>query len=240
MVGMLKFIWSLLLDNPGGDYNAKDEVENAIAEHKKLYKHSKKLIDTITHSHSQAYIKAVDEHLRDDKGQVDFDKLDDTRLQDKFADTMKDFYIEKARDYLKVSGGDLDEVQKNMLMQAYSGISDSALRDQIRKSGSDFTHQAMDSVKANIRRGLEERLYGIASKDLSQEHVEDIIKYVGVANKVDYKLISFEEAKDLLEAHHIDGTISDPTLRRVVGAYKVSKGKAANDNEEKEEHKKAA
>lgn len=199
----------------------KEEVPDYISKHKKLYHHAKKLTDTIGQAHTEAYTAAVNKHLLDG-GEVDFDKLDDSKIQELFVKTMSDMYINKAKAHFKVSK-DLDDLEKEILMQAYSGTTQQQLKQTVSRYGKRFTHQVFDSVKAQITKNVGERLYGSAGAHLSDEHVRDIIKHVGLEDKVDAGKVNVDEARELLAAFHEEGVVSDSALRENLPSYKLKK-----------------
>ena len=201
----------------------EDKTPDYISKHKKLYGHAKKLVDTVGQAHSEAYTAAVNKHLVDG-GEVDFEKLDDFKVQEQFVKTMSDLYINKAKAHFKVSK-DLDDLEKEILMQAYTGTTQQELKQTVSRYGKRFTHQVFDSVKAQITRKVGERLYSSAGAHLNDEHVRDIIKHVGLEDKVDAARINVEEARELLAAFHEEGTVSDSALRENLSSYKLKKKK---------------
>jgi len=53
----------------------------------------KKLLDTTEQIHSEVYDQTVRELLMDKDGKVDFTKLDEVEMQEKFAETLKAKYL---------------------------------------------------------------------------------------------------------------------------------------------------
>ena len=237
MIGVLRLIFSLLLHDTGhGHGNAHYEhghgakhEEQVLDKYKRLHSHAKLLVDTANVTHTEAYLKAVNTHLRNDKGEVQFDKLDKESVQREFKKTMSDFYVQKAKDYFKSAKGDLNEFEKDMMMQAYIGVTDSALEDMIYNQGKKLTPTAFEELKQRtLQRQFEQRMYGVAGGHLSNEHIEDIVAHVGIKDKVKDKMLSLQEALQLLQVHTQEGEVTDSNLRQIVGAYKM-KHKDDND-----------
>lgn len=199
------------------------QIPEYIAKHQRLYKHASKLLDTTSHVHSMAYSKAVDEHLMDKSGTVvDFEKLDDHKVQQMFVKTMSDMYVKAATDHFKVKG-DLGDLEKDMLMQTYTGFTRDQLKDIVHTYGKRLTHSTFEGLKQNFQRNIEQRLYTAAGSHLEESQIETILKHAGVANKVDSSKVTLEEARRLLEIYHEEGSITDPKLREVVRAFKFKK-----------------
>ena len=156
----------------------EDKIPDYISKHKKLYHHAKKLADTAGHTHSEAYAAAVNKHLLEG-GEVDFEKLDDGKVQDQFVKTMSDMYISKAKAHFMISK-DLNDLEKEILMQAYSGITRQQLQQAVEKYGKKFTHQQFEGIKNRLQNAIGERLYASAGGHLKDEHVQSIIKYMGL------------------------------------------------------------
>jgi len=229
MIGVLRLIFSLLLHDTGhGHGNAHYEhghgakhEEQVLDKYKRLHSHAKLLVDTANVTHTEAYLKAVNTHLRNEKGEVEFEKLDKETIQKEFKKTMSDFYLQKAKDYFK-SAKDLNEFEKDMLMQAYIGVTDSALEDMVYNNGKKLTPTAFEELKQRtLQRQFEQRMYGVAGGHLSNEHIEDIVAHIGIKDKVKDKMLSLQEALQLLQVHTQEGEVTDSNLRQIVGAYKM-------------------
>ena len=203
----------------------KEEVPDYIAKHKKLYSHATRLTDTASHTHSEAYTSAVNKHLMVN-GQVDFDKLDDNKVQLDFVKTMSDMYVSKAKQHFKVSK-DLNELEEDLLMQAYVGVTNQQLKEQVSKYGKRFTHAQFDNIKQQLHENIGKRLYASAASHLEEENIPEIVKHIGLESKIDANRITLEEATGLLEVFNREGSVSDSALRQHVATYKVKKKKAS-------------
>lgn len=203
----------------------KEEGPEYIAQHKKLYHHATRLIDTAAHTHSEAYLKAVEEHLMED-GQVNFEKLDDAKVQKQFIKSMSEMYTSKAKQHFKVAK-DLDDLEKDILMQAYVGVTGAQIRGIVTQYGKRLTHGQFDQLKSQLQRGVSERMYAAAGSHLEQEHIPQIVKHLGLEERVDAAKVTLEEARELLDAFHREGSVSDTVLREHVPRYKWKKEEKA-------------
>lgn len=206
-----------------GKNGKKEEVPDYISKHKKLYGHARKLADTAGHTHTEAYAVAVSKHLLEG-GEVDFDKLEDAKVQDQFVKTMSDMYVSKAKAHFKVSK-DLNDLEKEILMQAYSGITRQQLQQAVEKYGKKFTHQQFEGLKNRLQNAIGERLYASAGGHLKDEHVQSIIKHMGLEGKVEAAKINADEARQLLEVYHREGSVPDTALTEILDNYKIKKKK---------------
>jgi len=179
-----------------------DEEENQKYEH--LEKHKKriqkvnKLIETTDLHHRQAYNKAVEDILKDESGLIDYELLEKDENQNKFADTMADFYISKAKQALKSDIPEEDELGNEMLMRAYTGFTKAQLKRFVAKDGKRFTYERFNKVKDKLSEGMKESLTAVASDHIKEEHIEDIIKYTKLEDKIDATRIDLDKAKGLL------------------------------------------
>jgi|SRR3989338_2003478 len=216
---------------------AKKEEEDKtpyITKQKKLYTHATKLHDTAAHTHQAAYKGAVDKHLIGEDGEVDFDKLDDFKVQKEFIDTMTDAYISKAKQHFKIDRSkekknDLDELEKDMLMQAYAGVTKGMIKQYVNRYGKNFKHATFNQFSQELTENLQKQLYASAASHLEEEHVPSIVKYMGLESKLDAEKINVQEATRLLEVFHRDGGITDSGLRQLIPNYSTKKPKPKDD-----------
>ncbi|MEK6899527.1 MAG: hypothetical protein AABX05_00225 [Nanoarchaeota archaeon] len=200
-----------------------EKIPDYIAKHKKLYQHATTLVDTAGQVHSDAYGEAVKKHLMEG-GEVKFDKLEDTKIQDLFVKTMSDMYINKAKAHFKVSK-DLDDLEKDMLMQAYAGITSHELHRFVSKYGKKLNHKQFDALKGDLQGKIGERLYASATGHIRDEHIGGIVKHVGLEARVESAKLGLSEAKQLLSIYQQNGNLSDDILKQVLEPYQLKKKK---------------
>ena len=216
---------------------AKKEEEDKtpyITKHTKLYSHATKLFDTATHTHDAAYKAAIDKHLIGEDGEVDFDKLDDLKVQKEFIDTMTDTYISKARQHFKIDRSkekknDLDEIEQDMLMKAYAGVTKGTIKQYVNAHGKNFKRPVFNQFTQQYTRELQQQLYQSAAAHLEDEHITDIVKHIGLESKLDAGKINVQEATHLLEAFQREGGITDNDLRQMIPNYQAKKPKPKDD-----------
>jgi hypothetical protein len=197
-----------------------------ITQHKKLYSHATKLHDTAIHTHQSAYKGAVDKHLIGEDGEVDFEKLDDLKVQKAFIDTMTDAYISKAQQHFKISKDKkLDDLEKDMLMRAYTGVTKGMVKQYVSAHGKNFKHQVFNQFTQQYTRELQQQLYASAASHLEEDNIPNIVKHVGLESKLDANKINVQEATHLLETFHREGGITDNDLRQIVQNYQTKKPK---------------
>ena len=203
--------------------NEEPQIPDYISKHQRLYKHASKIVDTTANVHSKAYVKAVGDHLMDKKdGNIDFERLDDSKVQSLFVKTMSDMYVSAAKKHFKIES-DLGELEEQMLMQTYAGVTREELRNTVKQYGKNFTHAQFDRVKQGIQQNIAQKLNSAALSHLDEQHIGEIVKYVGVADKIDSGKVTLEEAKRLLEFYHESGSITKPVLESIIPDYKRKK-----------------
>ena len=224
-----------------GDHGNSHE---AIEKWEKLRKHAQNIIDTTELHHREAYGAAVKEHLIGEDGQVDSERLEDEDLQKKFSETMADFYFEKAKDYFKVQG-DLNELEKDTLLNAYSGFTKEGIRDLIYKNGKDFNYLTFFQNTNQLMQRLKGRLISAAASHLEDKHIEDIVKHVDAEDVVKTDALKKEESIQLLELYR-DGAGKKQyakALREAGAAYALKdkyRTKAKEHGAHHQEHRRVA
>ena len=113
--------------------------EDPIKKWKRLRKKVKRVLDTTEIHHHEAYLTAKDKFLMEDK-EVVYDKLDDKEIQEKFADEMANYYIERAKEYFNLQRN-LKDYEKDILLLAYADTTRLGLRQLVTQHGSDFTYK---------------------------------------------------------------------------------------------------
>ena len=205
-----------------------------ITKHEKLYSHANRLADRTDLSLTEAYTKAVKEHLLDKNGNPDFEKLDDSETNKKFIETLTGHVANDAAKYFKTAK-DLEEFDKKLLFQTYTGVTTTQIRDIVSRTGKNFKDQ-FPAYKQQIHQQTTARLQEAAGSHLEDtlKTKESILKYAGIGKKVDAGSLTIDQGRQILEAYHEHGAVTDSDLRRIVGAHRFKKvgleGKVANDN----------
>ena len=193
-----------------------DKIPGHIKEWQSLRKKAKKIADTTAHEHSSAYLKASDKHLKDKEGNIDYDMLDDVKVQDKFIDSMTDHYVSKAKQHFKAKGG--GKLKDDLLMSSYAGITSDMLKNIIQKKGSGYNLQNHEGLKEELIKKTKEQLEGIAGGHLKDQHIGDIVKYVKADNLVDHKKMNLQDAMHVHSIYDQKGKVlSKKMLEKELG-----------------------
>lgn len=158
----------------------------------------KKLVATTEAVHNEAYIKALDA-IRDERGQVDYDKLDDVKVQDKFLDKMVDHYQSNAVKRLGLKEAPKDEIDREVLLKQYIGITRGELKRLLRTSKSNYTQRNHEKIRDQLIKKQTGELEPLRHSHFEEEHLGDIVKYTGVEEHVDADKITAQHAADLLD-----------------------------------------
>ncbi|MFC1801633.1 hypothetical protein ACFLZB_04170 [Nanoarchaeota archaeon] len=185
------------------------ETEN-IKEYKRLKKHTEKAVDTLSLHHDQGFVEVAEKHLKDNKGQIDYERLEDSGIQKEFTKDLSDFYIKKASDYFnKINPKELDEDQKALLMNAYAGVTESNLRKIVADYGKDLKLEKFQELKGEFMKTTKLHLIKSSSKHLTDEDLEGIIKYIpNIKKLVKTDKMNIEDAAKFLEIFETYGALT--------------------------------
>ena len=209
----------------------KKEIPKHIDTYLKNWEKAKQLINTTDHHHRQAYDSAVDKVIIDEKtGFVDYDLLKKAEKQLAFADHMADFYFDKAVSYFgfKKENEPLtkaikdDVFKKDMLMRAYANVTQGHLRELVKNAKEKFSFNEFNKYKdKNFMNPLIQQLQETAGSHLTDEHIDDILKYTKSEKYFVKDSIKISQAKKLLNIHKDMGIVPEKNLDDVLAEYKV-------------------
>lgn len=158
-----------------------------------------KLADTIEIHHEQAYLKAADEHLKGEDGLHDYSRLKDKDVREKFAEEMTNFYVDRAKAYFKIDKDHkLDEMQTDLIMQAYAGITRSSLKERLKQLRHRFTLEQFKPLVAEIKQEVKQKLNTSITSDIKEEHLEGMVEEMGLQKEIDPGKVPIEEFKGLV------------------------------------------
>ncbi len=206
---------------------AEKEKEDVLAIHEKRHTYAKKLSNTHNLHTSKAYNEAVEKHLMDKEGLVDFELLDKDNIQKEFVKTMSDFYIKKIKDVHGLEAK--NDFHKQVLMQAYMGTTPEELKRFVGQYGKQLDYDLFPRVAATFNKRVHDNLYNVATEHFSDKDIKDVTKKLGLEDKLTQPL-SIEEARTLLNAWRDHGqSLSESHLRELIGLKlkKEKKKKAA-------------
>ncbi len=158
------------------------------------------LVDTIEHEHQAAYSTAADKLLKNEKGQIDYAKLKEGKVQRQMAEEMTGHYLTKAKQRFGIDPNKpLDEAEQAMLLSAYAGITKEELLDVIRARKHQFTHTNFRSMVTQIKNNIEKKLRPSAYGHLEEEDKPAIIKHMGLEDRIAHEKITLQGSVELLQ-----------------------------------------
>ena len=186
----------------------KPKIPAHISKFQKLSKKAKQMINTTSKHHRNAYDAAVEAVLMKD-GYVDQDRLKDMKVREEFADKMADFYVGKARQQFKVGkDAKFDELETELLMNAYAGTTRGQLKQYVKKAGKKFTFDHFNTEqRPALMEGLEKNLNSATVSHFDQKHVGDIVKYTGAGKFLDAGKMNLQDAFGVLDQYENNGTV---------------------------------
>ncbi|MFT4343576.1 MAG: hypothetical protein ACMXYE_02405 [Candidatus Woesearchaeota archaeon] len=206
----------------------KDETPAHVKKFVDLDKKAKKITQATSLYHSDAYISAAKKHLVHADGQsIEYDKLDDAKVQDAFVKELVGEYKEAAFRHFgidKKKGKEYDALRADPILQAYMGTTEEEIGRLVRRFGKDYTIETHEKVRDDFVKKIKEQLDASASGHLSDKHVDDLVKYIG-SQGADVKFLDSSKMRlgEGLKAYEIfdsQGSLSKKMYERVSPAGK--------------------
>ncbi|MFH1182430.1 MAG: hypothetical protein V1702_05710 [Candidatus Woesearchaeota archaeon] len=179
-----------------------------------------KLADTIELHHAEAYNAAAKKHLMEG-GQLDYNKLKDSKVRQQMADTMTDTYVKQATEAFKT--GAIPDTHKDLLMKAYHGVTKGELKKLIEDSEEDFTLGAFHGQAKKLRDNVHNMLAPTAWSHLTDDDKPGVIKAIGLEGKLDPKAIRLDELGQQMVAYHVHDGVVPPSVYNKTAAYRALK-----------------
>jgi hypothetical protein len=193
-----------------------DETPEHIQNFKKRYKNIKMMLNETDSNHKKAYSHAVDELIKEKKSTLD---LDDADVAKKFANNMANFYIKHIED--KFSGNKLSDIDKDMLLKQYAGVTRAELEQYVTQYGKQFEEMLPRIHQQHINK-LEEELNTNMYKLVEKNHIEDIAKFTKLKN-IDHNYLQEKDAGEILHQYfENNGQVNEHKFRHKV-FYKKEK-----------------
>jgi hypothetical protein len=208
------------------------EVPEHIEKFLKNKEKVRKLIETTDYHHRFGYEHAVGKHLMGADGLLDYDRLKDSEVQRQFADTMADFYLDRALNYFGITKEGqpaTDEIKRDtfksdMLLRAYANTTQSQLRSLTSAYKENFKYEVFGQAKADWLEKIAKNLVDASASHFKKEHIDDIIEYTKAQDSVDKDYLQLEQAIKLLSNYHDLGALpNQEKLANIVGEYAVKK-----------------
>ncbi len=226
-----------------------DGAPEHIKEFYRKHDQVRKLLDTTEAVHADAYHRALDT-IRDQKGMVDYQMLEEVKSQDKFLDKMIDHYLNSAVQRMGLKEKPKDALEQDILLQQYIGVTKGELKNIMRKSKSKYNLKQHEGIRGELMKQQEKRLMPLRGHHFEDEHKEDILKYMGVHEYVAKDNVDISNLTHLLDLHREKGEINLSDLGELASLPEEKGGwgsdlyltpKAKKElKEKKEKHKKAA
>lgn len=202
----------------------KEEVPEHISKFYKLQKKADQMITTMHRHHRGAYDKALDDVLTKD-GQVDMELLEDTKIQDKFANVMADHYLSKAKKLFKTKeDAKFDDLEKELLLNAYAGTTKDQLRRLVKEHKKGFTFEHFYGKEVpEMAKQIKHNLKMAASSHITEESLDDILKYTGADKYLNKDILERDHGIMLLDIYKQVGTVSPKILEDNLGKKYLKK-----------------
>lgn len=193
---------------------------------KKLQKKANKFLATFQIDHKQAYLTAADKHLRDADGLIEYEKLEDTGTQTKFADELANVYREKAAKYLKSSVKPDDEFGNELIMNAVYGTTKAEIIRRVAEHGKKYQANVHEQKADELMKSIKHKIQIIPTAHITDTHIDDIIKYTKAdaaaassGYEVNKPAFTRDQAADLLAAYNDRGALTKEVFEELGSPY---------------------
>lgn len=189
------------------------EIPEHIKKYKSLKKKAKKITDTTEIEHSKAYLAAA-EILKNEEGQIDYEKLEEPEVQEKFVSKMTEHYLERANKYFGSKVKPEDELQVNQLLKTYAGITRDQLSRFVKTFGEEYTQKKHEAVRDKFMDEVREELAKTTAAHLKEEHAPDFLKGMkGIDDIVDKEKVTLNDALILYNIYEKYGDITPKSIK---------------------------
>ncbi|MBL7055702.1 hypothetical protein ISS07_02195, partial [Candidatus Woesearchaeota archaeon] len=131
---------------------------------------------------------------------VDYDKLKNSETQLKFVETLRDHYLEAAKKSLGAKDVE-GELEEELLIQAYTGVTSQFFKDQISKKKHGYSIDEHKGVVDELRDVQDKELEGVIYGRIKEEHIPELVKRLGISDYVDTDKMRVEEVKQLAQIY---------------------------------------
>jgi len=218
----------------------KDDVPEHIKKYESLKKKAKRIGDTTELAHSKAYTTAAEALLKDKEGNIDYELLDKSDIQQKFTDKMTEHYITAANKYFGSKLKPEDQFQVDQLMQAYAGVTKTELGKYVKTFGKKYTMGAHNAQMGELLKKVKDQLGKSASSHLKDEHVGDFVKHLGLEDMVDSTKMRIEDIRLLHDEYEVHGTLSPKLIENAYQKHGEPKPIYLKKKKDDKEYKAAA
>src|SRR4030042_6062080 len=115
--------------------------------------------------HSEAFNYGANKVLRDKDGYINYNLRKEDKKQLEMAKHMGDYYLDKSKEFFKSKIDGKDELENEMITNAYARITTSQLNQIINQLKERFTLDQFNAHKHEIVKAVREQFKGIARGD---------------------------------------------------------------------------
>jgi hypothetical protein len=187
--------------------NKKKEVPKHIKEFYDRDARMRRLLDTTAVAHSEAYLAGV-KAITNDKGEVDYDLLDNAKKQDAMLEKMMDVYMSRALKAQNIKEKPEEEFDQDVIMKRYIGVTKNELRRIMRQAKSDYTLEHHEKIRGQLIQKQHGELSPLRHSHFEESHMESILKHTGVGDYLNPKRITAGHAASLLDLYKHRGEIT--------------------------------
>ena len=177
----------------------------AINEYLEANKRSKKILDTIVADHYRALSEAA-EILRGGDGLIDYDLLEEEAYQDKFVDSLNEFYMNGAKNILQSQSS--DPLIQALLGKAVYGVNRDILSKVTgeHKSGL-FREGGYVNLIPELTKDVQRTLRGEAVSNIKEADIDDILERTQIKEVVDRDKVDVRAAIRFLDNYERLGVV---------------------------------
>ncbi|MBI4439471.1 hypothetical protein HY638_00705 [Candidatus Woesearchaeota archaeon] len=197
-------------------------IDSLIKEIEKRRKQRKKLVNAAGWAHDKAYHEVAKELLENKEGELEYEKLNESKFQEKFAKKLIDKYIANAKKRFKADPK--DELEKEMLTKMYSGVNEGIIKERLAAHGEKYTTEQHSKYKEDFLENLTKELTTSVYTPLQHEHIPGVVKHIGVGEAVNAEKMRKEDIIPLLENFYDIGKLSEKVIPKHFLYRKKSRG----------------
>src|SRR3989338_1180913 len=182
------------VESPNGN-NVQDCIRIFEDTHNKLKSH----LTTFDVEFMRAYVSAADAHLKNDLGNHDYSRLDDSSINSLFSKSIVGSLESFAKKYLDTADGvSYDPIKRSMAFSGTFGITPDKIISTISQYRANYTTYTHNGLGKNIHDDMQKRLQPSTVEHFVKDDISKIIKYMKFEEKINPLLIELDEAKQLL------------------------------------------
>jgi hypothetical protein len=184
-----------------------EEIPEHIKKFKERYKNIQMMLDETSSKHHEASAYALNKLREEGKSSLDLDDADEAK---KFAKHLSDFYIKQIDN--KFKNTEINEVEKDLLLEQYAGASTSKLEQFALQYGKKLP-KILPQIHGEHVEELGKKLYANMHNTVQKDHIEDIAKFTKL-KYIDHNYLEKEQAGQILQEYfEKDGHVDEHKFR---------------------------